>query len=461
MARQTARVEAASPPEQCMTVELEPVLERERSERARLQAELDLLRTALDCASTHFAILDVSDPCWKIVYVNRAACEGHGYEPHELIGCSPQELLAAKGSESALERIREGVRQEQRIAVELFAKRKDGSTFWVGVNLMPLPSASAGTHLYLCVGADITARLAQERSQRELQERLYAEMQERERIAIELRLAQKLESVGRLAAGIAHEINTPIQYVGDSVTFLQTAQSDLFRLNEEYRAVIGRLLEGQPPQGVIEALRAREAALDLGFLSTEMPKAFERTLEGVERVAAIVRAMKEFAHPDGAQQQYSDLNHAIQTTLTVAHNEYKYIAQIETHLGEIPEVNCNVGELNQVFLNLIVNAAHAVGESGQDSLTGRITLTTTTDGEEVAISIGDNGCGIPQENVEKVFDPFFTTKPVGLGTGQGLAIARSIVVEKHGGRIDVSSELGVGTTFTLHLPIKGVAREAA
>ena len=172
-------------------------------------------------------------------------------------------------------------------------------------------------------------------------------------------------------------------------------------------------------------------------------------------MAAIVRAMKEFAHPDTAEQSPADLNHAIQTTLTVAHNEYRYCAQIETRFGELPPVVCNVGELNQMFLNLLVNAAHAIAEAGKDREAGRITITTAVAGESVEISVSDNGCGIAAENLAKIFDPFFTTKPVGQGTGQGLAITRTIVTEKHGGRIDVHSEIGSGTRFVLHLPIAG------
>jgi two-component system, NtrC family, sensor kinase len=207
-------------------------------------------------------------------------------------------------------------------------------------------------------------------------------------------------------------------------------------------------------------LKALESTADYDFLSLEVPKAFERTLEGTERVAGIVRAMKEFAHPDTNEHKPADINHALQTTLTVARSEYRYAAQIETFFGELPEVLCNIGELNQVFLNLIVNSAHAIADAGKDASTGVIAIKTTSNEEEVQISIGDNGCGIPRENVEKIFDPFFTTKEVGRGTGQGLAIARSIVVDKHGGRIDVSSEVGRGTEFVISLRVQGRACKA-
>jgi len=171
-----------------------------------------------------------------------------------------------------------------------------------------------------------------------------------------------------------------------------------------------------------------------------MPKAFERTFEGAERVANIVRAMKEFSHPDATEFSSADLNHALQTTLTVATNEYKYVAAVDTQFAELPPVICNVGELNQVFLNLIVNAAHAIHDAGKDSGNGgMISIGTAVVGEHVEVTIADNGCGIPQENLDKIYDPFFTTKEVGRGTGQGLAITRSIVVDKHAGEVLASS----------------------
>ena len=449
---------AAQPQSGDYTVpELRAQLAAERADRARLQAELGLRSCALDAATTHFMIIDVSPATWRIAYVNRAICESHGYAAAELRGQNPLMLVCTEHSRAALEQVCAAVSQGRQLGVELVARRRDGSTFSIGMNVTPIDIDCAGVGHYLWVGADITARLTQERRQRELQEQLYNEMQERERMAIELRLAQKLESVGRLAAGIAHEINTPIQYIGDSVAFLQSADTDLRTLQTEYRQAMGRLIDGAPAQSILPALQALESAIDPDFLTTEIPKAFERTLGGVERVAAIVRAMKEFAHPDNAEQSHADLNHALETTLTVARGEYKYHARIETRFGELPLVNCNVGELNQVFLNLIVNAAHALAAAGKDASTGLITIVTAADADQVSISIGDNGCGIEQQNLEKVFDPFFTTKPVGMGTGQGLAIARSIVAEKHGGRIDVRSVVGGGATFTLHLPIKGRA----
>jgi signal transduction histidine kinase len=280
-------------------------------------------------------------------------------------------------------------------------------------------------------------------------------MQERERMAIQLRFAQKLESVGRLAAGIAHEINTPAQYVGDSVRFLQDVFQSLDRLVRMYHDVLTHLPAGTVPDSQMEDLHTAAADADLDFIDVEAPKAFERTLDGVGRIADIVRAMKEFAHPDMNDQVLADINHALETTLTVARSEYRYCATVVTRFGELPEVLCNVGELNQVFLNLIVNAAHAIQHSGKEATTGRIEISTAVDGLFITIGIADNGCGIPQDHLEKIFDPFFTTKEVGKGTGQGLAIARAIIVDKHAGHIEVDSTLGAGSRFVLRLPVSG------
>ena len=422
---------------------------------AELQRELDLRTWALNAAPTHFMIIDMTGPGWPIVFVNRALARDHGYEPEELLGKSAGLLVSAEENSENLAEVSQALRTGAVARTQLRSYRKDGSNFWVGITFSPMRNAAGVTTHYVSVGADITARLAETENQKRLQQQLVAEMEERERMAIELRFAQKLESVGRLAAGIAHEINTPVQYIGDSVRFLQSVVSDLDGLLSLYREVIASLPPGSVSADDLQRLSAAEAAADPEFLKAEAPKAFDRTLDGVTRVADIVRAMKEFAHPDVNEQTLSNINHALDTTLTVARSEYKYCATVEMQYAALPEVMCNLGELNQVFLNLIVNAAHAIEQSGKDVASGRIRVATWLEETHVAIEIADNGCGIPQENVEKIFDPFFTTKEVGRGTGQGLAIARSIVVDKHCGSIDVNSIIGEGSRFTLKLPIGG------
>ncbi|MHB8974438.1 MAG: two-component system sensor histidine kinase NtrB, partial [Pirellulaceae bacterium] len=240
--------------------------------------------------------------------------------------------------------------------------------------------------------------------------------------------AQKLESIGQLAAGIAHEINTPTQFIGDNLRFLEDAFADLQPLlatHLELQAVARELTNALP-------------AADVAYLLQEMPNAISQSLEGVERVANIVRSMKEFSHPDNNEMQPVDLNKALESTLTVCRNEWKYCADVVTNLDPaLPPVNCLPGACNQVFLNLIVNAAHAITGRQQDGGNdkGTITISTRAIGEWVEIRVTDTGTGIAEAYRTKIFDPFFTSKEVGKGTGQGLAIARSVVVERHGGTL--------------------------
>jgi len=281
------------------------------------------------------------------------------------------------------------------------------------------------------------------------------------RLESELAQAQKLESVGRLAAGVAHEINTPVQFVSDSVSFVREAMDDLTEIVDKYRE-LRSATEKDPAHTAADVAAAAKAAeeaeddADLDYILENAPVALDRARDGLGRVAAIVRSMKEFAHPDRKEMTQSNLNQAIQSTLVIASNEYKYVAEVETSFGDVPLVNCYAGEINQVVLNLIVNAAHTIADvvKGTDKK-GKIRVATRVLDDMVEISIGDTGKGIPVDVRARIFDPFFTTKEVGKGTGQGLAIARGVVVDKHGGTLHFETELGVGTTFFIRLPING------
>jgi len=295
---------------------------------------------------------------------------------------------------------------------------------------------------------------------RESEARLRAEVADRERLAVELRVKQKLESVGQLAAGIAHEINTPIQYVGDSVQFLESAFTEYRRVLGAYQAAMRSLAVLPDVAAHSERLGRLEVEADIAYLEERVPRAFARVCDGAERVASIVRAMKDFANPESHRHAPADLNRALQTTLTIARNEYKYVADVVTELGELPHVTCAVGDLNEVFLTLLVNAAHAIADRyGEDGPRGTIRVVTACEGATVRVTIADDGCGIPEEHRERVFDPFFTTKAPGRGTGQGLAIGRAIVVERHGGTLTFETELGIGTAFTVRLPVEGIASD--
>jgi signal transduction histidine kinase len=282
------------------------------------------------------------------------------------------------------------------------------------------------------------------------------------RLENELAQAQKLESVGRLAAGVAHEINTPVQFVSDSVSFVREAMDDLSEIVDKYRELRNATEKGADVAAAAKAAEEAEDDADLDYILENAPVALDRARDGLGRVAAIVRSMKEFAHPDRKEMAQADLNQAIKSTLVIASNEYKYVAEVETDLGDLPLVNCYAGEINQVVLNLIVNAAHAIGDVVKETQAkGKIRVATRVLDDQVEIAISDTGKGIPVEVRAKIFDPFFTTKEVGKGTGQGLAIARSVVVDKHGGTLHFETEVGRGTTFYIRLPINGPSSASA
>ncbi len=267
--------------------------------------------------------------------------------------------------------------------------------------------------------------------------------------------SQKLEAIGQLAAGIAHEINTPTQFVGDNLRFLKDAFNDLAELIGCYNKGCEAAKAGGITPELIAKIEAAAKAADLGYLQTEIPKAIAQGLDGTTRIAEIVRAMKEFSHPSGKEKAAVDLNRALTNTATVARSEWKYVADLELKLDPgLAPVVCYPDALNQVFLNIIVNAAHAIeAVVGKDSgKKGRITVATRADGDWAEVRIADTGAGIPEKIREKVYDPFFTTKGVGKGTGQGLAIAHAIIVDRHQGTIRFESHDGQGTTFIIRLP---------
>ncbi|MEM8783356.1 MAG: ATP-binding protein [Planctomycetota bacterium] len=291
--------------------------------------------------------------------------------------------------------------------------------------------------------------------------------------------SQKLESIGQLAADIAHEINTPTQYVGDNVEFLRDGFSDLLEVLDaavELRDVLhAGAADGsdlpEPVAAKLAELERVERDADVAFLRDEVPAAITQAAEGVQRVATIVRSMKSFSHPggsgaSGAAMSSIDLNDAVSNTLTVCRSEWKYVAEMHMEFADgLPVVSCFPGELNQVVLNLVVNAAQALAEQGkgEGQGLGNITVRTRRDGPgHVCIDITDDAGGIPAHVQPRIFDPFFTTKGVGQGTGQGLAIAHRVVTEQHAGTLDFTTTAGEGTTFTIRLPIKpGVASEDA
>jgi signal transduction histidine kinase len=276
----------------------------------------------------------------------------------------------------------------------------------------------------------------------------------------DLAQAQKLESIGQLAAGIAHEINTPTQFIGDNVQFLKRSFETVSDLVVQLEA-----LTRDGTDGIVQAMAISAAleAADVRYLRGEIPAAIEQALDGIERIAKIVAAMKDFSHP-GVDRIPIDLNRAIASTITVASNEWKYVADLSTEFDpSLPPVPVMPGPFNQVVLNMIVNAAHAISDVNAEGSSGKgsITIRTRQVEEWVEIEIQDTGCGIPVDIVARIFDPFFTTKAVGRGTGQGLSIAHNVIVDKHGGSITVDSKPGSGTTFMIRVPLKADSGDSA
>ncbi len=286
----------------------------------------------------------------------------------------------------------------------------------------------------VCIVRDVT-------EQRELEERLLE--------------TQKLGAIGQLAAGVAHEINTPMQFIGDNLHFARGAVGELIALFEQFQAAANAAENAPLGRAKLEELAQATADADFEYAREALPQALDRSMTGVERVTAIVRAMKSFSHPGGDKLAPTDLRGLIESTVMVATNEWRYVADVELELDpELPHVPCIAGEVNQVILNLIVNASHAiadvVGDTGEK---GRITIGATNDETHAEIRISDSGTGIPEAARAKVFEPFFTTKEVGKGTGQGLSLAYNCIVKRHRGTIAFETVLSAGTTFIIRLPL--------
>jgi PAS domain S-box-containing protein len=407
----------------------------DQSEKNRMLAEQQQLATAVEQSPDAIIITDLEG---RIQYVNQAFSKVSGYTASEAIGRNPSLLKSHRQSPEVYEELWRTISTGGTWSGRLVNRAKDGSLFTEDTKILPAFDGNGAMRNYIAVKRDITEVIGLER---------------------QILHAQKLEAVGRLAAGIAHEINTPTQYVGDNTRFMKDSFSALFELLQQHEALERAVRNSEPVDGVLaELARARDKA-DLEFLLDELPKAVEQSLEGIARVTEIVSAMKEFSHPGSDAKTSFDLNAGVRSTTTVARNEWKYVAELELVLEPaLPAVMCFPGDINQVLLNLVVNAAHAIEErlKAQGAADkGRIRVSTSSTPTSIELRVEDNGPGISEAIQSKIFEPFFTTKAVGKGTGQGLALARSVIVDKHQGRIRCESEVGVGTTFIIELPRGG------
>jgi len=326
--------------------------------------------------------------------------------------------------------------------LEYRTQHSDGSWRVLESQANPVRNANGEVDHLVLVGRDVTERKKAE--------------EEYKKMELRLRHGQKMESIGQLAAGIAHEINTPTQYIGDNIRFLSDAFADLNRVLHGHSELLQAVKAKGATDALVEKVEKITSTADVAYLASEIPNAIRQSCDGVERVARIVSSMKDFSHPGTNEKACLDLNRAIESTITVCRNEWKYVAEMVTELDpNLPPVSCLPGEINQTILNIIVNAAHAIGDvvgEGENSK-GTITISTQQCSDCVEIRIRDTGTGIPEHARTRVFDPFYTTKGVGKGTGQGLAIAHDVVVNKHGGLLSFETEVGRGTTFIIRLPL--------
>jgi PAS domain S-box-containing protein len=391
-----------------------------------LAHERTLLRTMIDLIPAFIYAKDVGS---RFIAMNTALARNMGTDASEAIGKtdfdfhSPELAKKFYADEQALIKSGTAIIDLEEPGFDVVT----GMPRTVCTSKVPLRDENGEVIGIIGVGFDITERKVAEQN---------------------LAASEHLESIGRLAAGVAHEINTPIQYLNDSVYFIRDAMQDLLAHNAKLAAALPH-----PP----------ETDEDIEDLKRELPPALDRVVDGLARIAEIVRSMKEFSHVDQREMSRIDLNRAINSTLVIARSEYKYVADLHTDFQELPHVTCHGGQVNQVVLNLVVNAAHAIADRNKATgATGKglITVTTRIEDGFAVISIGDTGGGIPEAIRKRIFEPFFTTKEVGRGTGQGLSIAHN-VIKAHGGKLDFVTEIGKGTTFSVRLPLDDAEGESA
>jgi PAS domain S-box-containing protein len=418
---------------------LAEIAERKQIEQV-LARERDLLQSLMDNLPDHICFKDLNS---RFTRINRAHARHLGLQkPEDAIGKSDADFVSMREARQKLVDERRLLATGLPILGMVEKSETSQGTKWVSSTKVPIFGADGRITGLAEVSRDFTAyKLAE---------------LERQIMEQQLRQSQKLESIGQLAAGIAHEINTPTQYVGDNTRFVK----DSFAAISKVLVCHAELLAAAKANATTPELLARNeeilAASDLDYLCEQIPSALNESLEGIERVSKIVRAMKDFSHPGDREKTPADLNRAIESTVTVAHNEWKYVADLKLELASgLPLVPCFVGEFNQCILNLIVNSAHAIGDvvKIEPGTKGLITLQTRQDGDQVEVRVTDTGTGIPEAARPKIFEPFFTTKDVGKGTGQGLSIIYGCIVKRHGGTVTFETETGKGTTFIIRLPI--------
>ena len=381
---------------------------------------------------------------FKMTFVSDNASRVLGYDPAEMVAdpnfwfnhIHPDDIPTIFSSLALV--FVEGQR-----TYEYRFRANDGRYLWMHDTLRLIRDAD-GTPLEV-IGSltDITDRRTMEEALKKTGEEQKLLIEKLQQAQAQLLQSEKMASIGQLAAGVAHEINNPVGFVNSNMTSLRGYVETLLNVIDGYDEVLAR--HGTNAE-TVTALAQLKRQADLDYLKEDVTELVKESMDGLKRVKDIVQSLKDFSHVGETDWQMADLHHGLDSTLTIANNSFKYKATVEKHYGKLPEIKCLASQLNQVFMNLIVNASHAIQESGV------ITIGTGIENDWVWVKISDTGAGIAPENLSRIFEPFFTTKPIGQGTGLGLSLSYNIV-NKHGGRIEVESEVGRGTTFTVHLPI--------
>ncbi len=397
-----------------------------KRERRRISEQQNMLSIAIKHSSE---VILVTDEKGIIEFVNPAFEKTTGYSADEVVGKSPSILKSGQHDKNFYDGLWKTIKSGKPWKGHLINKRKDGSIFEEDASISPVFGEKGVITNYVALKRDISELI---------------------NIENQLRHAQKMEGIGTLAAGIAHEINTPLQYLNDNTLFIKESFKAMCEAISEIKKIAAEKDADNMGSKLNDIIRKNK----LEYLVDEIPNALDENLNGIKIVRKIVTAMKNFSHPGLKTMQKADINEAIKSTITITKNVWKYNAEIVTDLmDKLPEVSCHIGDINQVFLNMITNSCDAIAEKSKDDK-GTIRISTSCDNSYVYITIEDNGNGIPKDIKDKIFQPFFTTKQVGKGTGQGLALSYDIIVNKHNGEIKVESEPGTGTKFTIKLPVE-------
>ncbi len=403
------------------------------NKRREYESQLRKMKEVIEQSPLAIVITDTEG---NIEYVNPKFVETTGYESYEVLGKNPRFLKSDYTTKDEYKKLWETIKSGKQWKGVFRNKKKNGEYFWESAIIIPVKDTNGEITNFLAIKEDITEQI---------------------KMKNELDLSRKMEAIGQLASGIAHEINSPLQFISGNIEFIGNAFEDFLKYIKETETEIKENIPDNFLGEVEKIIKTEKEKFDIEYLQNEIPEAISQTKEGIEKVTKIVKTMKEYAHPHSGKKEPADIVKAIENTVLLTRNAWKYVADVETDLCENPpRVYCNIDLINQALINVFVNAAQAIEEKigNRPETKGLIKIETECSNDFITIKISDNGIGIPNEYLDKIFEPFFTTKEVGKGTGQGLALVHDIIVNKHGGTINVETKPNEGTTFIIKLPLK-------